>query len=460
MKHKFLMKICCCLLAAALLGSAACAQETTAAPGASGIDMLAVDHKLYELGYRDSACNGELDDITVHALKKFQAVNGLEITGEPDVNTAALLLGGQAVSERDYLSGLSAKNAQQQVLMDGSYGEEVKLLQQTLKNLGYFHSNCDGAFGSATTEAVYRFQLANGLQETGAVDGTFTLRLYLGEPVSWNEFLHGSCASAGESGEHVRRIQLWLKQKGYFTGECTGKYGEATQQAVKRFQTASGLESSGDVDMETCETLFSDVSALLEDAAALRCGETGPEVDLLCQNLRQLGYPAQDTFGMRTELAVMQFQLVNGLDVTGVANTATRVRMKNQNAKGPGEYDYTGQEIMSDENVRHQLSRYAATLLGRLGQFEDGFEFVQYVYLKCGLPLMQWEQLYLRQIQTTDSLTAGQTLYLDVNGRGVSGIATGDRAIIYQDDSGYIVMRYLDMMDINCIYACYEEDGE
>ena len=45
------------------------------------VDMLEVDHKLYELGYRDSACNGELDDVTINALRNFQKVNGLEVTG-------------------------------------------------------------------------------------------------------------------------------------------------------------------------------------------------------------------------------------------------------------------------------------------------------------------------------------------------------------------------------------------
>ena len=42
------------LIAAMTLGMSAAAQEH--------IDMLAVDHKLYELGYRDGACNGILDE--------------------------------------------------------------------------------------------------------------------------------------------------------------------------------------------------------------------------------------------------------------------------------------------------------------------------------------------------------------------------------------------------------------
>ena len=73
----------------------------------SDVDMLEVDHKLYELGYRDSACNGELDDVTINALRNFQAVNGLEVTGEPDMQTVSLLLSGEAISEQAYLTGLA-----------------------------------------------------------------------------------------------------------------------------------------------------------------------------------------------------------------------------------------------------------------------------------------------------------------------------------------------------------------
>ena len=61
------------------------------------IDLLEVDHKLYELGYRDGACNGVLDEVTVNALRNFQIANALEVTGEADAATVALLLSGEAV---------------------------------------------------------------------------------------------------------------------------------------------------------------------------------------------------------------------------------------------------------------------------------------------------------------------------------------------------------------------------
>ena len=161
------------------------------------VDMLEVDHKLYELGYRDSACNGELDEVTINALRNFQAVNGLQVTGEADAQTVALLLSGQAISEQAYLTGLAQARSEQASLAEGSHGADVEKLQRTLKELGYFKGNCDGAYGDATAAAVYRFQLANGLMETGVADGAVLLRLYEGEAVDWSGFLQESCAAAG-----------------------------------------------------------------------------------------------------------------------------------------------------------------------------------------------------------------------------------------------------------------------
>lgn len=47
----------------------------------------------------------------------------------------------------------------------GSSGDEVRQIQQKLKNWGYYNGNVDGIFGSKTQEAVKKFQKANGLKQ-------------------------------------------------------------------------------------------------------------------------------------------------------------------------------------------------------------------------------------------------------------------------------------------------------
>lgn len=57
----------------------------------------------------------------------------------------------------------------------GSNGNEVKEIQQKLKNWGYYDGDVDGIFGSKTLEAVKYFQKANNLKVDGIV-GDETLK--------------------------------------------------------------------------------------------------------------------------------------------------------------------------------------------------------------------------------------------------------------------------------------------
>lgn len=55
-------------------------------------------------------------------------------------------------------------------LARGSKGDEVVVLQQALINQGYLNGLADGDYGKMTEAAVYAFQKANGLPETGIAD--------------------------------------------------------------------------------------------------------------------------------------------------------------------------------------------------------------------------------------------------------------------------------------------------
>jgi len=55
-------------------------------------------------------------------------------------------------------------------LAKGAKGEDVKLLQQRLKDLGYLSGSVDGDFGGGTERAVSAFQNQNGLEATGKAD--------------------------------------------------------------------------------------------------------------------------------------------------------------------------------------------------------------------------------------------------------------------------------------------------
>jgi len=56
-------------------------------------------------------------------------------------------------------------------------GDNVSLVQQKLKRLGYYHGDVDGNMGSQTAAAVRRFQVAEKLRPTGTLDEETLLKL-------------------------------------------------------------------------------------------------------------------------------------------------------------------------------------------------------------------------------------------------------------------------------------------
>lgn len=432
------MRAACALALSAMLASGAAAES---------VDLLEVDHRLYELGYRDSACDGVLDEVMVNALKNFQLANGLEITGEADEATVARLFDGAAVSEAEYLDGFAAQYDGMDALSEGSAGENVTRLQRALKTLGYFDGASDGAFGDATEAAVCRFRLANGLPaETGVADGSVFLRLYGGAAASWDEFLTGVCASVGDSGAQVRTLQNWLRRRGYFHGECTGRYGEDTQQAVRQLQVERGLETSGDVDLDTARALFEGAAELLLGGGSVRRGDTGDKAEAVCRDLAALGYPAHARFNMQSELALMEFQLVNDLTVTGVADPNTAALLHSERAARRDSHALGALSMPEDDALPGRIARRAVGLLGQQSELDADFGLVEYVYLKCGVPLLERAQLSASELEPGEEVAPGAILGVEVGGRERMGIATADQALIYRAESGYIVMSYLEAL--------------
>ena len=64
---------------------------------------------------------------------------------------------------------LTVTSAQSAILSMGSRGERVALIQQRLKEWGYYTGDVDGIFGRGTHNAVVRFQRQNKLSADGQV---------------------------------------------------------------------------------------------------------------------------------------------------------------------------------------------------------------------------------------------------------------------------------------------------
>ena len=159
----------------------------------------------------------------------------------------------------------------------GSKGAEVKQLQQTLRELGFFkHPTNTGLFGSVTKAAVVAFQKAQGFKSAPGVVGPATRDALNAESaVSAGESAAPAPAPAppapqptlgefvsnlrmGSRGEEVRMLQAKLRELGFFNHPTdTGLFGAVTRAAVAAFQKDQGLSPVGFVGPGTRAALNS-----------------------------------------------------------------------------------------------------------------------------------------------------------------------------------------------------------
>ena len=179
----------------------------------------------------EGRATGEYDAETASAVSAFQSDNGLNVTGECDETTYALLkqLGQEALDAEGGETG-------------DDDGDEIDVtqIQAWLFALGYLdESQRTGEYDEATDAAVRRFQADNALEVTGECDPvTLALLSALADAAGREE--------TGYTAEQLRQIQTWLIALGYLRAESpTGTLDEATTAAIRAFQGDVLLEEIG-----------------------------------------------------------------------------------------------------------------------------------------------------------------------------------------------------------------------
>lgn len=241
-----------------------------------------------------------------------------------------------------------------QVLRKGSVGDHVKALQEALIELGFLSGTADGQFGDATQRAVAAFQQKNEYPTTGIVDANLQAFLYSGKPrnaagkatdVKTLAPVDGVTIRLNDQGEIVRKVQLRLRELGYYTGAVSGVYDKATRSAVTAFQKKNSLTADGICGTQTQAVLLSGsalsatatatpkptatptaVPTYTRPSATVRSGSTGVNATLVQQRLKELGYltgKVDGRFGDASEAALTAFQRKHGLEADGVAGSDT-----------------------------------------------------------------------------------------------------------------------------------------
>ena len=452
---------------------AMCLCPTCPAEALTASEILELEQSLYALGYHDEHCDAQLDETTRQALRSFQLANGLEVTGEPDEATLRLIDQGGWITCHEYLVDLAGEYVDLPILQQGSSGESVAALQRTLKALGYFSGECDGVFGEASMAAVRRFQLANGLAQTGVADRSTQMRMNEGQPLTWTAFLESVCAAPGDSGARVRLLQRTLLSMGYFSGECSGVFGELTQQAVTMFQAGNGLEPTGEADAATCDALYSGGAAALRSASALDTSDAQAVADLQSA-LAGLDYFDRNitgVYGPITETAVRLFQMANGLPSTGEADADTLALFNSGTAVPLDDVRdrFLDQVRAQDASARTVLGSVAERSCGHSFEGDDedlyeGFAFVQYVCVSAGVPVVAPSDLIDRitvQVEDPGDPQFGELLIFQlIGGKQLMAVSTGaGRVVCATPESGRVLEYYLRDMDYEALYRWNLEAG-
>ncbi len=141
-----------------------------------------------------------------------------------------------------------------QVLTKGMNNDDIMILQQELKNLGYFtYDEITSHYGDITEKAVIEFQKAQGLEANGQFDNpTFEkLKEFRKKPLSFERPL-----KLEDTGEDVKALQEILKHLGYLDiDECTDYYGNMTKDAVASFQESFEMPNDGVANARTIDMI-------------------------------------------------------------------------------------------------------------------------------------------------------------------------------------------------------------
>lgn len=302
--------------------------------GKENEEILEMQKRLVELGFFTHEANGYFGDETVTAIENFQTANGLTPTGLADPETIEKMKSEDAVDKKAYIDAVRALETLEYTFRVGDRSKLVKRLQSLLFEKGYLETSVTEEYTKDVETAVCLFQLINNLPVTGIADGDMLALLLSPAAIDLNEYDKKIVLTYGDSGTHVKMLQLELKRLGYFAGDCSAKFGKNTQDAVYEFQKWNGLEQNGEcgIDMRIMLAMGTAISyseALAEDAvSALYEGDITQSVEKVKTQLYDLGFYTGliDTeFTHELSEAVYFFQLANGIQTTGSADKATRL---------------------------------------------------------------------------------------------------------------------------------------
>ncbi len=276
---------------AATISAAPTAKTAPGQPkfGEKGAHVSAVQAAIVRNGFTlKGGVTGVFDKNTLRALKNFQKVVGLRVSGVVDAPTAKVLKVSTGaptttvtpvtttvapvtttVAPTTTLPAVTYPLTVETLPVRGAKGASVLLVQKALVVAGItVKGGVDGMFGSGTTSSIATYQSAKGLTASGLLDANTAASLGLVAPVAApapaptpsvsaaaatsTPVIAGKLPVRGERSENVRHLQKALIASNTpVKGGADGIFGVATTVSLRNYQAANGLQVTGTLTTPT-----------------------------------------------------------------------------------------------------------------------------------------------------------------------------------------------------------------
>ena len=216
---------------------------------ASSASNADIQQRLIDLGYLQGAADGKWGPCSTAAMKSFQELNNLPVTGAADDASTAVLFSNDVIA---LPTGLTV----------GSRGDDVVALQQKLIQNGFLASKADGAYGNQTSKAIQAFQehlVAQGYNLTTDGAASPVTIYYLNQP---DLTTYISDVSLGSTGSEAKRVETRLANLGYMDATPDEEFDDYAVEALSLFQDKAGLTATGVADRKTSDMLFSSTAPI------------------------------------------------------------------------------------------------------------------------------------------------------------------------------------------------------
>ena len=306
------------------------------------MEIRTLQMALQELGFYTITVDGKYGSGTKKAVSAFQTKNGLKATGTADVETLELMFDGTPRDSKGKavkINTLPPLNGQ--TVSSGKRGGAVIMLQDRLKELGYYSGKSDGVCGSSTVSAIKAFQKKMGLSQTGTADATLQSILYSSAALSAKAtatpkataapvpggYPYTTCVTASvnlRKGKSTSTTRLATVPNGAEVSVLAseGDYLKITYKSYTGYVLAQYVDVP--VEYLPGKVLPDDLQASLTYIPVYE-DSTGREARVLQAALKELGFytgKVDGVFGSASVTALKAFQNKNGLRADGIASSA------------------------------------------------------------------------------------------------------------------------------------------